>query len=103
MNTSNETLNGSTKGTKDLKRNTEGKFMEYGADLNKLSEEAGKRVGEVAAQVKTAADEYMASGRKYIERGQEYVKTNPEKSLAMALGVGAVIGGLLVYAMRRKS
>ena len=98
----NDTMNGATKAAKDLKKNAEGKVMEYGSELNKLSEEAGKRVGEVAAQVKTVADEYLTTGKQYVERGQEYVKTNPERSIAMALGVGAVIGGLIAFALRKK-
>ncbi len=98
----NDTMNGATKAAKDIKKNAEGKAMEYGSEINKFSEEAGKRVGDVASQVKSVADEYMASGREYMERSQEYVKSNPERSLAMALGVGAVIGGLVVFAFRKK-
>lgn len=98
----NETMNGAAKAAKDLKKNAEGKVMEYGSELNKLSEDAGKRVGEVAAQVKSVADDYMASGRQYVERGQEYVKTNPERSIAMALGIGAILGGLIIFALRKK-
>jgi ElaB/YqjD/DUF883 family membrane-anchored ribosome-binding protein len=105
MNTSstyNDTMNGTVKAAKDLKKNTDLKATEYGSELNKLSEEAGKRVGEVAAQVKDVAEEYMASGREYVERGQTYVKNNPERSIAIALGVGAVLGGLITFAMRKK-
>jgi ElaB/YqjD/DUF883 family membrane-anchored ribosome-binding protein len=83
----NETMNGSTKAAKDL---------------NKLSEDAGKKVGEMAAEVKSVADDYVTSGREYVARGEEYVKTNPESSMVIALGVGAVIGGLIAFALRKK-
>ncbi len=98
----NDSMNGATKAAKDLKKNAEGKAMEYGSELNKFSEEAGKKIGDVASQVKSVADEYMTSGREYMERSQEYVKSNPERSIGIALGVGAVIGGLIVFALRKK-
>ena len=98
----NDALNGAPKAAKDFKKNVEGKAMEYGSELNKFSEDAGKKIGEVASQVKSVADEYMVSGREYVARGQDYVKTNPERSMAIALGLGAVIGGLIVFAFRKK-
>jgi ElaB/YqjD/DUF883 family membrane-anchored ribosome-binding protein len=100
--THNDSLNGATKVAKDFKKDVEGKVTEYGNELNKFSEVAGKKVGEMAAQVKTVADEYLSTGKEYIERGENYVKTNPERSLAMAIGVGAVIGGIIAYALRKK-
>ncbi len=63
--------------------------------LDRFSHEAGERIGAVASQLSSSATEY-------VEEGRKFVKDNPEKGIAIAAGVGAVLGTLLTLAFRRK-
>ena len=91
----NQSLNGTSK-AHDFKKGAESQTKEYATQFNKLSEDAGKKVGEVAEQVRAISEDYLETGREYWDEGKKYVKSNPEKSLAMAVGIGAVLGALLV-------
>lgn len=97
----NETLNGASSKASELKRGADGQTKEYVSQLSKISEDAGKKVGEMADQVRSMSEDYFKTGREYLRTGQKYVKSNPEKSIAMAVGIGAVIGGLAVAAFGR--
>lgn len=65
------------------------------ASLERLSHNAGERIGAMATNI---AD----STRHYVEEGREYVKENPAKSIAIAAAAGAVVGSLVTLAMRRR-
>lgn len=97
----NETLNGTSSKVNEFKRNAESQSRDYTSQLNKLSEDTGKKVGEMADQVRTMSEDYFRIGREYLRAGQRYVRINPEKSIAVALGIGVVIGGLVVTAFGR--
>lgn len=63
--------------------------------MDRFSHEAGERIGAIASQLSDSASEY-------VEEGRKFVKENPEKGIAIAAGVGAVLGTLLTLAFRRK-
>jgi len=63
--------------------------------LDRLSHDAGERLGSMASQISDSASEYVESGRKFV-------KENPERGVAIAAAVGAVVGGLLALSLRRK-
>ena len=64
------------------------------AELEKMSHDAGERLGEFASGI---ADRTQDA----LKTSQKYVKENPGKSVALAAAVGAMTGGLIV-ALRRK-
>lgn len=64
--------------------------------LTRLSNQAGKKVGEYASDFASVANEKMQIGR-------EYVKENPAKGIAIAAATGIVIGSLMTMAFRRNS
>ncbi len=57
-------------------------------ELKTIVRDAGEKIGELATGFEDEASEY-------IESAKDYVKRKPLKSLTIALGVGAVTGGLL--------
>jgi ElaB/YqjD/DUF883 family membrane-anchored ribosome-binding protein len=63
--------------------------------LDRISHDAGEKIGAMASQISDSATEYVESGRKFV-------KENPEKGVAIAAAVGAVVGGLLALSLRRK-
>jgi ElaB/YqjD/DUF883 family membrane-anchored ribosome-binding protein len=63
--------------------------------LDRISHDAGERLGAMASQISDSASEYVDTGRKFV-------KENPEKGVAIAAAVGAVVGGLLALSLRRK-
>lgn len=62
--------------------------------LEKMSHDAGKRIGVMAADVSNATTEYVQTSR-------EYVRENPIKSVAIAAAAGVVTGSLLTMIARR--
>jgi len=63
--------------------------------IDRFSSEAGERLGAIASQLSDSTSQY-------VEEGRKFVKENPEKGIAIAAGVGAVVGTLLTLALRRK-
>jgi len=63
--------------------------------FEKLSHEAGKQVGAMAADIATASSEFVTAGR-------DYVKENPVKGVAVAAAAGAVVGALATMVFKRK-
>jgi ElaB/YqjD/DUF883 family membrane-anchored ribosome-binding protein len=82
--------------------------MDY---INK--EKLKKDLGEAADQAKVKAQEYGdAAKEKYAntkekmrykrEKMKMYVKENPEKSMWIAMGIGALLGSLLLGGAKRR-
>ncbi len=63
--------------------------------IEKLSAEAGEKVGVVAADLANSTAQYVQSSR-------EYVQENPIKGIAIAAAAGLVAGSLLTMALRKK-
>lgn len=63
--------------------------------IDRFSHDAGERLGAMASQLSDSASEY-------VEEGRRFVKEHPEKGIAIAAGVGAVLGTLLTLALRRR-
>ena len=63
--------------------------------LDKISHDAGEKIGSLASQLSDSATDYVKNGR-------TYVKDNPEKGIALAAVVGAVVGSLFTMSLRRK-
>jgi ElaB/YqjD/DUF883 family membrane-anchored ribosome-binding protein len=83
------TSNGSTQGI-------EGKMANLEKRLERMSHEAGEKLGEMVSEVKGSAVDS-------VEKSREYVQDHPGKSVAIAAAAGLVAGALLSYALRRKS
>lgn len=66
-----------------------------GSSFEKMSHDAGEKIGMVASNFADSASNYMKTGR-------EYVKENPAKGVAMAVAAGAVAGGILAMILRRR-
>ena len=64
-------------------------------NLEKISHDAGKKVGAMAS-------DFVASTSEYARTGRDYVKENPAKGIALAAAVGVVAGSLLTIALRRR-
>lgn len=64
-------------------------------NLEKISHDAGKKVGAMAS-------DFVASTSEYARTGRDYVKENPAKGVALAAAVGVVAGSLLTIALRRR-
>jgi ElaB/YqjD/DUF883 family membrane-anchored ribosome-binding protein len=63
--------------------------------FEKMSHDAGAKVGAMATNLADSANEY-------VETGRDYVKHNPGRSVAIAAATGLVVGSLITLAMRRK-
>lgn len=64
-------------------------------DFEKMSHEAGSKIGAMAS-------EFAHSASEYVETGRGYVKSNPGKSVAIAAAAGLVAGSLITLAMSRR-
>lgn len=64
--------------------------------LEKLSTEAGKKIGELASGFSHSASEY-------IQTGKSFVRANPAKSIAIAASAGIVAGSVLTMILNRKN
>jgi len=83
-----EKANGIFKEVREKVQNTESVFQ-------KLTHDAGQKLGSFASNIVESATEN-------IKAGKEYVRDNPGKCLGMATAAGLVIGGLMTMAFRRK-
>lgn len=63
--------------------------------FEKISHDAGTKVGTVATKLADSATEY-------VEKSRHYVKENPGKSVAIAAAAGMLAGGLLTLMMSRQ-
>ncbi len=91
-NTTMDNLSRANGATHDLKNK-----VQQGAEsaLDKISHDAGEKIGSMASRFTGSASEYTETGRKYV-------KENPLQSVAIAAAVGAAIGSLISLSMRRK-
>ena len=80
--------NGATRSMSDVAQNVSQKF-------EKLSHNAGQRVGSMASQIQDSASEY-------VENSRDYIKQNPLQATAYAAVAGLACGALLTLALRRK-
>ena len=83
-----EKANGAANSFKGSMQSAEGQF-------EKLSHDAGKAIGAVAASIADTSSEYVATGR-------NYVKANPVQSMAMAAAAGLITGSLATLILRRR-
>jgi ElaB/YqjD/DUF883 family membrane-anchored ribosome-binding protein len=72
-----------------------GRFKRVEDRLDRISHDAGERVGERAAEVVDSFSEYAESGRKYM-------KKNPRQSMMIAAAVGLGIGWTMLRARKRR-
>ena len=63
--------------------------------MEKLSLEAGEKVGAMASDFANTTADYMKTSR-------EYVQKNPSTGVAIAAAAGLVVGSLLTIALRKK-
>ena len=63
--------------------------------IEKMSAEAGEKVGVIVADIGKSTTQYVQSSR-------EYVQENPIKGIAIAAAAGLVAGSLLTLALRKK-
>ncbi|MGZ3690047.1 MAG: glycine zipper domain-containing protein [Pseudobdellovibrio sp.] len=78
--------------TQDFKNKVQGAE----SALDRISHDAGEKIGSMASQFSDSASEYVQTGRRYV-------KENPLQSLAIAAAVGAAVGGLVSISMRRRT
>ena len=91
-NTTSETLHKANGVAQDFKHKAQ--QTAEGA-LDRISHDAGEKIGSMASQFRDSADEYVKTGRKYVA-------DNPLQSVAVAAAVGAAVGGLISLSMRRR-
>lgn len=63
--------------------------------LEKLSHDAGKKMGAMTSDFTNKASDYVKTGR-------DYVKEHPTTGVAIAAAAGLVAGSLLTIALKRK-
>lgn len=63
--------------------------------IEKMSAEAGQKVGVIVADIGKSTTQYVQTSR-------EYVQENPIKGIAIAAAAGLVAGSLLTLALRKK-
>lgn len=61
--------------------------------LEKMSHDAGKKIGAMAS-------DFAETTSGYVKTSREYVQENPVKSVAVAAAAGLVAGSLITWAMR---
>lgn len=66
------------------------------ARMENIAATTGERLGQMAANFTGTTNEYVNTGR-------DYVKENPVKGVAIAAGLGAIVGGILMLALRPKN
>ncbi len=90
-NIQNETLSKANGSLQDLKNRN----FSPEEKLEKMTSEAGEKVGAIASNLAAKTSLYVKNSRAYIEE-------NPGKSIAIAAGVGLLTGSLLTLAMRNR-
>jgi ElaB/YqjD/DUF883 family membrane-anchored ribosome-binding protein len=70
--------------------------MSFDNQIEKVSHDAGKKVGEFANDVSHLSADYVKSGK-------AYVKTHPITGVSIAAGAGVMIGSLMTMALSRRS
>lgn len=73
----------------------EAKIQNGEQKIEKMSVEAGEKVGVIAADIAQSTSQYVQSGRQYVQE-------NPIKGIAIAAAAGLVAGSLLTLALRNK-
>lgn len=81
--------------TEDLTNKFKSGVKSVEGNLEKMSHDAGIKMGEVASDV-------VDSAAVFVKTGQEYVKKNPARGIAFAAMAGAIIGGLATLSLRRR-
>lgn len=89
--TPNEYLNKANGAVADTKN----KFQAGLGQVEKMSHEAGEKIGSMASS-------FVGSTSEYLKSGEEYVKENPAKGVVIAAVTGVAVGSLLTMAFRRK-
>lgn len=67
-----------------------------GRSIDRMSRDAGAKVGEFAS-------DFADSASGYIENSRHYVQGNPGKSVAIAVASGVLTGALITLAMCRRN
>jgi ElaB/YqjD/DUF883 family membrane-anchored ribosome-binding protein len=78
------------------------KVFHDGSDLEKMSQQAGEKIGTMASTVADSASGYLKQASQYMDNGRQYVRQNPARSLAIAVTAGVVAGGIASMILRRK-
>ena len=97
-NTTNETLNRTNGIAHDMKNKMPG----ADAQLEKMSHDAGRKIGAMASSFADSASEYVKTGKEYVKTSKAYAKENPGKVIAAVAVASLVAGGLLTLAMQRR-
>ncbi len=87
----NDVMNKANGLTQDFKN----KIQTTEKQFERMSQDAGEKVGAIASDI---------SGRatRYVSASQDYVKENPLKGAAIAAATGLVLGSLLTMVFSRR-
>jgi ElaB/YqjD/DUF883 family membrane-anchored ribosome-binding protein len=78
----------------DMKKVQSGLY-ETADKIENVSENFGKRAGELVSQVSGSVSDYYDTSRRFVQQ-------NPTKGIAAAVATGVVIGSLLTLALKSK-
>ena len=88
QNSVEQKANGAARSMSDVAQNVSSR-------IEKLSHDAGQKVGALSSQLQDGAAEY-------VETSRDYIKQNPIQATAYAAVAGLALGSLLTMALRRK-
>ncbi len=70
------------------------KLNDLNLDVEQYSREAGKKIGNIAADLTGKSEDYLKSGKSFVQE-------NPVQSALIAAGVGLVVGSLLTIILKK--
>jgi ElaB/YqjD/DUF883 family membrane-anchored ribosome-binding protein len=70
--------------------------------LEQLQDAAEERIGQARQKAREHIDKAEKAVEESRKKAAEYVKRNPEKSVAIAAGIGAAVGAFLAMLGRRR-
>ncbi len=73
-----------------------------GQKMEEVSEMAKEKAGEIKDMAKEKAEMVKEKAEEVREDTQEYIKKNPEKSVGIAAGIGAIFGAIIAFFIGRK-
>jgi ElaB/YqjD/DUF883 family membrane-anchored ribosome-binding protein len=70
------------------------KITDANVDVEQYSHEAGKKIGQIAADFNNKSEDY-------IQTGKTFIKEHPVQSLLIAGAVGIVVGSVLTMIFKK--